>query len=113
MILTWFVPPQRSYVWIGQTGETLALIRAGQVSVVASVVGPQGAPGPTGADSTVPGPAGNQGPQGIQGPAGNDGPQGVQGPKGDTGDTGPARPITIGTTAPASPAVGDLWVDTN
>jgi hypothetical protein len=24
-----------------------------------------------------------------------------------------ARNITIGTTAPASPAVGDLWVDTN
>lgn len=58
MILTWFVPPQRSYEWIGQTGETLALIRAGQVSVIASVIGPRGAPGPTGADSTVPGPVG-------------------------------------------------------
>ena len=24
-----------------------------------------------------------------------------------------AAPVTVGTTAPSSPSVGDLWVDTN
>jgi hypothetical protein len=42
------------------------------------------------------------GPQGIQGT------QGTQGPAGNNGVT-----ITVGTSAPSTPSVGDLWVDTN
>lgn len=77
--------------------------------------------GPTG----PPGPTGPQGPQGIQGPAGPTGPQGAQGSQGiagPTGNTGPAGAqgpagpptyATVGTSPPASPAAGQLWVDTN
>ena len=95
--------------------------------------GPQGATGATGAASTVPGPQGPQGATGAQGPQGIQGTTGAQGPKGDTGATGaqgpqgatgttgsqgpqgiqgPAGPATfasIGTTAPATPTVGQLW----
>ena len=59
---------------------------------LASLVGPQGPEGKTGAQ----GPAGPQGPKGDtgdtgpQGPKGDTGDTGLQGPKGDTGDTGPA-----------------------
>lgn len=56
---------------------------------LASLVGPQGEPG---ADSTVPGPQGPEGPQGEAGPAGADstvpGPQGEQGPEGPQGPAG-------------------------
>jgi hypothetical protein len=44
--------------------------------------GPQGAQGPTGAASTVPGPPGATGPQGATGPEGPQGPQGPTGPAG-------------------------------
>ena len=81
----------------------------------ASLVGPQGDPGPQGpqgipgAPGTM-GPEGAQGPrgeqgfqgpagsQGEQGPAGSQGPQGVQGLKGDKGDQGIA-----GTVGPSGP----------
>lgn len=63
---------------------------------------------------------GPQGPQGIQGPPGATGPQGPQGIQGIQGPQGPAGAdgadgtiIAVGTTAPASPSIGDLWVDTN
>jgi hypothetical protein len=78
----------------------------------------KGDPGPAGADSTVPGPAGPPGPQGATGATGAQGPIGTTGPAGPTGATGapgpqgPAGPATyaaIGTTAPATPAVGQLW----
>lgn len=36
------------------------------------------------------------------------GPTGPQGPPGPTG----AVPFTVGDTPPASPAVGDVWIDT-
>ena len=65
--------------------------------------GPKGDTGPTGADSTVPGPPGLTGPQGPKGDTGLTGadstvpgPPGVtgpQGPKGDKGDTGPASTV--------------------
>lgn len=70
----------------------------------AGAAGPQGESGLPGADSTVPGPKGDTGDQGIQGipgPKGDtgeqgpqglqgeQGPQGIQGVKGDTGDIGP------------------------
>jgi hypothetical protein len=71
-----------------------------------SVPGPQGDPGPPGADSTVPGPPGDQGPPGppgadstVPGPPGDPGPQGDPGPPGadstvpgPPGDQGPPGP---------------------
>lgn len=70
----------------------------------------------------VPGPQGPVGPQGPQGVAGSQGIQGIQGVKGDTGDIGPqgipgtnytGPTITVASTAPSSPAVGDVWIDTS
>lgn len=82
----------------------------------------------------VPGPPGPQGIQGVPGPTGpagptgSTGPQGIQGAKGDTGDTGDTGPtgpqgipgasytgptITVSNTAPSSPAIGDVWIDTS
>jgi len=55
---------------------------------------------------------GQTGPVGPQGPAGPTGPQGPTGATGATGPQGAAGPATyaaIGTTAPASPAIGQLW----
>lgn len=54
MIVEWFTPsPPRSYEWIGQAGETLALIEQGGTSAVSSVVGPAGPAGPSGAASSI------------------------------------------------------------
>ncbi|HET9787100.1 MAG TPA: hypothetical protein VFP47_08205 [Pyrinomonadaceae bacterium] len=82
----------------------------------------EGAPGP-------PGPAGPTGPMGPEGPAGPagedgiDGAQGIQGPPGETGPQGPpgvpgedgtsytGPPLVASATPPASPAVGDAWID--
>lgn len=75
-----------------------------QAQWLASLVGtqgPQGIPGPAGADSTVPGPQGPAGPAGadstVPGPQGPAGPAGANstvpgpaGPKGDPGNPGPA-----------------------
>ena len=81
--------------------------------------GPEGATGPAG-------PKGDTGDTGPAGPAGADSTvPGPQGPKGDTGDTGPQGPagadgadytgptITVASSAPSSPAVGDIWIDTS
>lgn len=93
-----------------------------------TVPGPPGPPGPAGADSTVPGPPGADstvpGPQGPPGAASTvPGPQGppgadstVPGPQGPPGAdgadyTGPN--ITVSSSAPSSPAVGDVWIDTS
>lgn len=60
-----------------------------------------GPPGPKGADSTVPGPAGATGAAGADGPAGMQGPRGDDGPIGPQGVTGPQGPI--GLTGPSGP----------
>jgi hypothetical protein len=60
--------------------------------------GPAGPPGPAGADSTVPGPQGPTGPTGPDGPQGDPGPQGPIGPTGPIGPEGPQGP-----TGPAGP----------
>lgn len=82
---------------------------------LASLVGPAGPTGATGA-------TGPQGSAGATGATGAQGPTGSQGPKGDTGDTGPAGAdgadytgptITVSSTAPSSPSVGDIWIDTS
>lgn len=62
--------------------------------------GIQGVPGLDGEDGAV-GPAGSQGPQGPQGPAGTNG----------ADYEGPA--ITVSNSAPSSPSVGDVWIDTS
>jgi len=85
----------------------LGLVAVGQTGPV----GPQGPAGPTGPQ----GPTGATGATGAQGPKGDTGATGAQGPQGATGTTGsqgPAGPATyasIGITAPAAPAVGQLW----
>ena len=73
----------------------------------------------------VPGPPGPQGPAGPTGATGPQGSAGAQGPKGDTGNTGatgaqgPAGAsytgptITVSTTAPSTPTIGDVWIDTS
>lgn len=67
---------------------------------VASLEGPQGPQGLPGADGAT-GPKGDPGDQGPQGLPGQDG----------ADYTGPT--ITVAATAPASPAVGDVWIDTS
>ncbi len=91
----------------------------------------QGPPGGAG----VPGPAGPAGAAGPQGPAGAPGTTGAIGPQGPAGPsvwggiTGTlstqadlqnalnlklnASRLTVGPMAPPSPALNDLWVDTN
>lgn len=68
------------------------------------------------------GDTGDIGPQGIQGNVGAGGAPGAKGDKGDTGDTGPAGAdgvdytgpsISVSSSAPSSPAVGDVWIDTS
>lgn len=99
---------------VGLTGATGSIGPKGDDGADSTVAGPQGPVGPA---STVPGPVG---------PTGAD--STVPGPKGDTGDTGPKgdpgttdydlltnKPtipsIVASATAPASPEVGDMWVD--
>ena len=41
------------------------------------------------------------------------GPEGPEGPPGQDGADGINSTVTVGTTAPSNPAVGDIWVDTN
>jgi len=85
-----------------------------KVSNIKGPAGAQGATGPTGATGATgaQGPQGNTGATGAQGPQGNPGAAGATGPTGPTGATGAAGPPTyayIGTTAPASPQVGQFW----
>lgn len=65
---------------------------------------------------------GSQGPQGIPGLDGSDGSAGPVGADGDTGPQGPAGAdgadyagpsITVASSAPSSPSVGDVWIDTS
>lgn len=44
----------------------------------------------------------------LTGPQGEEGPQG---PQGTPGATGGIVPITVSTTPPPTPAVGDFWFD--
>lgn len=64
----------------------------------------------------VPGPQGPQGPAGPQGPkgdTGNTGATGAQGPQGPAGTSYTGPKITVSNTAPSSPTVGDVWIDTS
>jgi len=53
-VTTWFQNDERTYEWFGETTETLAMIKRGRISAVASVVGAQGAQGDQG-DQGAPG----------------------------------------------------------
>lgn len=57
------------------------------------------------------GPAGATGPTGATGATGLTGLTGATGPTGPTGSAGTG--ISVGTSAPGSPSVNDLWLDTN
>jgi hypothetical protein len=63
----------------------------------------EGAPGPEGPE----GPAGDVGPTGPKGDAGEAGPPGADG----TDYMGPA--ITVSSSPPSAPSVGDVWIDTS
>lgn len=111
-------------------------------AVIEGVPGPVGPTGPTGpkGDTGNTGAAGAAGSTGPKGDTGNTGAAGSAGAKGDTGDVGPTGPkgdtgntgsagatgpagadgadytgpaITVADTAPSSPAVGDVWIDTS
>ncbi len=59
------------------------------------------------------GPQGPQGVQGTQGPQGIQGIQGVQGVQGVQGEVGPSAPgFYAQATAPSSPTVGMIWIQT-
>lgn len=87
-------------------------------AVIEGVPGPQGPQGPVG-------PQGPQGATGAQGPQGSTGATGAQGPQGPQGITGAQGPqgvpgtsytgptITVSNTAPSSPAINDIWIDTS
>ncbi|MDT7041205.1 tail fiber domain-containing protein [Candidatus Nitronereus thalassa] len=78
-----------------ETGKYFEKIDATTWTLAGNLQGPQGDPGPAGADG-APGP---QGPQGGPGPAGPPGPQGVAGPAGPQGPAGPLNPnVLTGTT---------------
>ena len=76
--------------------------------------GPQGFTGPAGVGAT--GPTGPSGSNGGVGATGSTGPQGNTGAQGATGPglaaVGTTK-ITVGTTTPSSPSVGDVWFDIN
>jgi hypothetical protein len=74
--------------------------------------GPQGPQGPQGIQGE-PGPQGPQGIQGIPGVEGPEGPEGPQGPPGQDGMDYTGPNITVSSTAPTTPAVGDVWIDTS
>jgi hypothetical protein len=87
-------------------------------AVIEGVPGPQGPQGPVGSQ----GPQGATGAQGPQGSTGATGAQGPQGPQGTTGAQGPqgvpgtsytGPTITVSNTAPSSPAINDIWIDTS
>lgn len=60
-----------------------------------------------------PGEDGSQGVMGPAGPQGDDGDTGPQGPPGADGADYEGPSITVSATAPSSPSIGDVWIDTS
>lgn len=79
----------KRYLW---NYEKIAYTNGTTANTTPVIIGTHGATGATGAT----------GPKGEQGEKGDKGDTGATGPKGDTG-------IIVSATAPASPAVGQLW----
>ena len=73
-------------------------------SQLASLLGPQGNPGPAGAAGSngAQGPPGPAGPQGSAGATGPQGPAGATGPQGPAGARGPQGPTGITLSYPAA-----------
>ena len=95
-----------------------AMIAAAVIDGVPGPQGPQGPAGPSGptgaTGATGPkGDTGDTGPTGPQGPAGATGATGATGPQGPVGTSYAGPAITVSTTPPSSPAVGDIWIDTS
>jgi hypothetical protein len=78
----------------------------------AGPIGPQGPQGATGAQGPQ-GATGAQGPQGATGAQGPQGATGAQGPQGVPGTSYTGPTITVSNTAPSSPAINDIWIDTS
>lgn len=96
----------------GQSAYQIAVAQGFVGTVEQWLLSLQGDPGPQG----IPGLDGQDGAAGEDGVDGSQGPQGIQGPPGPAGEdgvdyTGPA--ITVASTAPSSPSVGDVWIDTS
>jgi hypothetical protein len=91
----------------GPTGPAGGLGPTGPTGPTSTTPGPTG---PTGAASSVAGPTGPTGPAGTAGTAGGVGPTGPAGATGPTGAAGTSLPIYVQSTAPGSPATGDIWI---
>jgi hypothetical protein len=102
---TGFTGPDGATGYTGYTGPQGATGYTGYT-------GPEGATGHTGYTGFT-GPDGATGATGYTGPTGYMGVDGATGPTGPTGYTGPAQTTDTSDTAPASPADGDLWWDSN
>lgn len=92
----------------GATGATGATGAQGPIGPA----GATGAQGPTGATGAT-GPAGTQGPAGIGVPTGGRIGQALVKASTSDYDTTWGVKITVSSTAPSSPATGDLWMDTS
>lgn len=101
--------------WVGPTGPQ-GEPGVSNIEGPTGPPGPRGATGPQGADSNVPGPAGESivgptgpagqsivGPTGPAGASGTSGATGPSGPQGLAGPTGPSGPAGQGATGPSGP----------
>jgi hypothetical protein len=86
--------------------------RVAQMIAAAVIEGVPGPPGPTGPTGPT-GPSGSTGPKGDTGATGATGSIGPTGPAGANGTSYTGPKITVATTAPSTPAVGDVWIDTS
>ena len=99
-----------------QPGAAAATLGSGEATD-GQVLTADGAGG-TAWEAGTPGPQGETGPAGPQGPQGETGPAGPQGPQGETGPQGTGlAPQGIDTyaniQAVATPAAGDLWIQSD
>jgi len=99
IVVEWFQESGRSHEWFGQTGETIATIESKGTSAVASVIGPRG---PAGSGDAL-----------VANPLSQFAATTLSQLNGVISDATLQETITVGTTAPSSPVVGELWVDTN
>jgi hypothetical protein len=87
---------------IGGGADNRTFLRVVQLRGAQGPTGPAGGPtGPTGATGAA---------STVAGPSGPTGPPGTVGATGPTGAAGTSPPIYVQSTAPASPAVNDVWI---
>lgn len=115
------ITPWNSLPYISNDNIVAEMIAAAVIEGVPGPQGPQGPQGPAGpqgpkgdiGNTGATGAQGPQGPQGPAGPTGNTGATGAQGPQGPAGTSYTGPKITVSNTAPSSPTVGDVWIDTS